>query len=97
MELDFPFPLETPTTEDYGDTDVMLLKSYYLDSFKKLLNSFGKQKSFKIFCDGPSLQLLSYLTSDFNIGDKKRIEKWIKLWSFNKILLLFFFNFSFLI
>ena len=75
MELDFPFPLETPTTEDYGDTDVMLLKSYYLDSFKKLLNSFGKQKSFKIFCDGPSLQLLSYLTSDFNIGDKKRIEK----------------------
>ena len=75
MERDFPFPLETPTTEDYGDTDVMLLKSYYLDSFKKLLNSFGKQKNFKIFCDGPSLQLLSYLTSDFNIGDKKRIEK----------------------
>ena len=75
MEQEFPFPLEVPTTEDYGDTDIMLLKSYYLDSFKKLLNSFGKQKNFKIFCDGPSLQLLSYLTSDFNIGDKKRIEK----------------------
>ena len=44
MEQEFPFPLEVPTTEDYGDTDIMLLKSYYLDSFKKLLNSFGKQK-----------------------------------------------------
>ena len=30
MEHDFPFPLETPTTEDYGDTDIILLKSYYL-------------------------------------------------------------------
>ena len=46
MEQEFPFPLEVPTTEDYGDTDIMLLKSYYLDSFKKLLNSFGKQKNF---------------------------------------------------
>ena len=49
MELDFPFPLETPTSEDYGDTDVMLLKSYYLDSFKKLLNSFGSKKNLKFF------------------------------------------------
>ena len=75
MEQEFPFPLEVPTTEDYGDTDIMLLKSYYLDSFKKLLNSFGKQKKFKIFCDLSSLQLLTYLTSDFNIDDKKRIDK----------------------
>ena len=48
MEQEFPFPLEVPTTEDYGDTDIMLLKSSYLDSFKKLLNSFGKHKNFKI-------------------------------------------------
>ena len=76
MEHDFPFPLETPTTEDYGDTDVMLLKSYYLDSFKKLLNSFGKQNKYKIFADSQTLKLLTYLTSDFQIGDKKKIERY---------------------
>ena len=75
MEQEFPFPLNVPTTEDYGDIDVMLLKSYYLDSFKKLLYSFGKQKKFKLFSDTQTLQLLSYITSDFQIGDKRRIER----------------------
>ncbi len=76
QEFPFPFPLEVPTPEDYGETDVMILKGYYLDTFKRLLNSFGKQKRFKIFCDIQTLQLLSFLTSDFQIGDKSRIEKY---------------------
>ena len=75
MEQEFPFPLEVPTPEDYGEIDVMILKGYYLDTFKRLLNSFGKEKKFKIFCDTQTLQLLSYLTSDFQIGDKSRIVK----------------------
>ncbi len=76
MEQEFPFPLDVPTTEDYGETDVMLLKSYYLDSFKKILNSFGKQKNFKLFADSQTLHLLSYVTFDFQIGDKKKLEKY---------------------
>ena len=60
QEFPFPFPLEVPTPEDYGETDVMILKGYYLDTFKRLLNSFGKQKRFKIFCDIQTLQLLSF-------------------------------------
>ena len=76
MEQEFPFPLEVPTPEDYGETDVMMLKGYYLDTFKRLLNSFGKQKRFKIFCDIQTLQLLSFLTSDFQIGEKSRVEKY---------------------
>ena len=72
MEQEFPFPLDVPTIEDYGEIDVMILKSYYLDSFKKLLNSFGKQNKYKIFADSQTLKLLTYLTSDFQIGDKKK-------------------------
>ena len=76
MEQEFPFPLDVPTIEDYGEIDVMILKSYYLDSFKKLLNSFGKQNKYKIFADSQTLKLLTYLTSDFQIGDKKKIERY---------------------
>ena len=74
MEQEFSFPLEIPSIDDYGETNVMFLKNYYLDTFKKILYSISPQKIYKIFCDSETLDLLNYITSNFHIENMK-IEK----------------------